>query len=79
MPNLAPITAEVRMKAKGFLAKTYLIGRALVVHAKERRSLRIMAFECVCAFAILYGISYYSVPIALIIGGLGGILAAERQ
>ena len=30
-------------------------------------------------FAVLYGISYWSVPAALIVGGLGAVIAIERQ
>jgi hypothetical protein len=42
-------------------------------------SVRLTAFQCVCAFFTLYGVSYWSVPIALVIGGVAGILVAERQ
>ncbi len=31
------------------------------------------------AFAILYGISWFSIPVALIIGGVGAIVAIELQ
>lgn len=34
-------------------------------------------FQCVCAFSVLYGISFWSVPAALIVGGLAGIIAME--
>ena len=31
------------------------------------------------AFSVLYGVSYWSVPVALVLGGVGAILAVERQ
>jgi hypothetical protein len=39
----------------------------------------LLAFQGVCFLAVLFGISWYSIPIAIIIGGLAGIVAAERQ
>jgi hypothetical protein len=49
------------------------------VFVVAHRSGRQLAFQAVCAFFVLFGISYFSVPVALIIGGVGGILAVERQ
>jgi hypothetical protein len=33
--------------------------------------------QLVCGFAVLYGISFWSVPAALIVGGLAGVIVLE--
>ncbi len=42
-------------------------------------SRRQMVLQCAGAGSVLVGIAQYSIPIALIIGGVGAILAVERQ
>jgi hypothetical protein len=44
-----------------------------------KRSARLMLTQVALGCVALIGISYYSIPIALIIGGIAGILAVERQ
>lgn len=36
-----------------------------------------LVFELGCAFSVLYGISFWSVPAALITGGVAGIAVVE--
>jgi len=33
--------------------------------------------QLVCSFSVLYGISYWSVPAALVLGGLAGVVVLE--
>jgi hypothetical protein len=43
------------------------------------QSFLMLAIELLGALAILYGISWFSIPISLIIGGVGAIIAMETQ
>lgn len=68
-----------------------VFGRKLEVKAREFRRYavlhktgRLLAIQICCAIVALIGVALmpwgaYSVPIALVIGGVGGILAVERQ
>lgn len=54
--------------------------RALpVAFATALLDARLTILQCLGALSVLYGISYYSIPIALIVGGLGAIAAVEMQ
>jgi hypothetical protein len=77
MPNLAFMApAKTRLATLWDKIKPYT--KATLDIATERNTV-LTVFQCVCAFSVLFGISYFSVPAALIVGGLGGILVAERQ
>jgi hypothetical protein len=43
------------------------------------RNVHYFLLQIAGTFAVLYGISYWSVPIALIVGGVGAIVAVELQ
>lgn len=65
---------RLRMK-RSLLANTELISIRLKHHVEFEKTLAQIGFGIVT----LIGISMYSIPIALIIGGLAGIIAVERQ
>lgn len=62
----------IRAKAK---LKAWKVGFAAKRHQEGLKTLAQIGFGVV----VLIGISFYSIPIALIIGGLAGIIAVERQ
>ncbi len=76
MPNLS--FPEVRTRTRILLDRLRPYGKAALGAATKRNTV-LTVLECACAFSVLFGISWYSVPAALIIGGLGGIFAVERQ
>jgi hypothetical protein len=47
-------------------------------HCITRNSFMLL-IQLLGAFAVLYGVSYWSIPCALIVGGIGGIAAMEMQ
>lgn len=63
-----------------------LYGRKLVsryrkvkLYTVTHKTGRLLLLQVFCSIVALVGVAQYSVPIALIIGGVGGILAVERQ
>lgn len=53
--------------------------RIPVYRPRVTREFLMLLVQLASAFSILYGISFWSIPVALIIGGVGGILAMEMQ
>lgn len=73
------IAIPVRVKLRGFWAKTLMLyGRGQIEAAEHQQGLR-TALEFICFIAGLFFISYFSVPIAGIIGAVLMIVALERQ
>lgn len=71
-----PPAVSRRDVIKRRIARDWKISTAFVaVH----RNARILTLEIVGALTVLVGIAQYSVPIALIVGGVGAVVAAERQ
>jgi len=51
----------------------------LTQYLRKHRTARLLLAEVLLAVVALIGISMFSVPVALILGGVGGIVAIERQ
>lgn len=66
-----------RIKVWGVKAKLAWYKSAFVIAA--RKNLRMTVLQLFGALSVLIGISYYSIPCALIVGGLAAIWVAERQ
>ena len=70
--NLARMITRGKTRLGAFRAWLWKIstsfGRRLDAHA---------IFQLGCAFSVLYGISYWSVPCSLIVGGVAGIAVVE--
>lgn len=62
--------------ALGF-CKTTLESSKKLLDTSVARRWHMTALEAICAFAVLYGISFWSVPAALVVGGLAGVIAME--
>jgi hypothetical protein len=63
--HAARAIAQAAVTAAGFIAAA--------------RSAQLFVIQLAGAFSVLYGISYWSVPIALIVGGVAAIAAVELQ
>ena len=59
--------------------KVQITAMKVAAYTIIHKSLRLVLLQMAGAFSVLYGISFYSVPSALIVGGLAAILVAERQ
>jgi hypothetical protein len=78
--HVMPITEPVKpSRIEAYRRKLKISYGKLSSYVAGHKSGRLLAVQMVCAMTVLVGIAQYSVPIALIIGGVGGILAAERQ
>lgn len=66
-----------RIRVWGVKGKLAWYRTAIFVAA--RKNLRMVTLQLFGALSVLIGISYYSIPAALIVGGLAAILVAERQ
>jgi hypothetical protein len=73
------VTARQPGKLQAFKRNLEMRYREVKHYVSTHKSGRLLAAQIVCALTVLVGIAQYSIPIALIIGGVGGVLAIERQ
>lgn len=86
MSDTRPVLPPPHLKPNNWRERFVVIRRKLqiaslrtAVFVSVHKSLRLVLLQMAGAFSVLYGISFYSVPAALIVGGLAAILVAERQ
>lgn len=80
-PRIIPVKPHttLRERSSGLGAKLRVGWASVRVYVAQKKSGRLLLLQCAGALSVLVGISFYSIPAALIVGGLGAILAAERQ
>jgi len=79
MATTKELEIPVRVKLKGFWAKTLLLSARSTVSAREHKRGLLTSLEFICFIAGLFFISFWSVPIAGVIGAVLMIVAIERQ
>ena len=77
MESTAPVSKRDRLRAAGVVAR-FAYARSRLFVANQKRG-ELFLLQVLGALAVLIGISYFSIPCALIVGGIGAILVAERQ
>lgn len=77
MKSTKPPRWRERVRELGVRARDYWSKSSFFV--MEHKNLRMTSLQLLGALAVLIGISYFSIPCALIVGGLAAIWVAERQ
>lgn len=80
-PALVPVDGALSRRERIQLLRHRLQLAAVHVagYTATHKNARMLLLQCLGALAVLVGISFFSIPCALIVGGIAAIAAAERQ
>ena len=79
-PIMKPAASTpMRERLRGWKEKAALAWYRTSIFVVAKKSMRMLSLQLLGSLSVLIGISYYSIPAALIVGGIGAILVAERQ
>ena len=77
--RIPPPKTPRRERFRSWVLKARLIWQKSSSYVMVKKNLRMTTLQLFGALAVLVGISNYSIPCALIVGGLAAIWVAERQ